>query len=181
VVLANLGVLDAAQGRGDDALLHYQQALAAQREVGDRRPEALILGNLGFLLADLGRREEALEQLRGALVLARAIGDRRCEANVRGRLGALHAEAGEAEDALTCFREAEALLRVAGERFDLGKLLCQRAEALAPLDPGTARADAAEAGRIADALGLGPESEIRRRLEALRARLGDPPPTAGAS
>ena len=55
VVLGNLGGLLQKEGQMEEALRHYQEALAISREVGDRRSEGLVLGNLGALHARQGR------------------------------------------------------------------------------------------------------------------------------
>ena len=116
--------------------------------------------------------EEALRHYQEALAIHREVGNRRAEGLVLGDLGALHAQQGRMEEARAALSAGEALLRAVDDRFDLGKLLCQRGECerLAG-DLPAARAHLAEAESIARELAAGPDSEIGREIATLRADL----------
>lgn len=74
--LGNLGLAYADLGQVEQAISHYQQALAIAREIGDRRGEGNRLGNLGNAYADLGQVEQSTQYIELALVNARGIGDK---------------------------------------------------------------------------------------------------------
>ncbi|NCC31172.1 MAG: tetratricopeptide repeat protein, partial [Chloroflexia bacterium] len=82
-----LGILYAARGRNQEALMAYERSLEAYRRTGDNRQIVKPLANLGPLLLRLGRVEQALKTLREGLELARAIGDRRGETHFLNNLG----------------------------------------------------------------------------------------------
>jgi tetratricopeptide (TPR) repeat protein len=56
-----------------------QQQLLIDREVGDRRFEAMTLGNLGYAWLSFGERTQAQRHLEESLRLMRAVGDRASE------------------------------------------------------------------------------------------------------
>ena len=58
-LLNALAVIEAGQGRMDEALELYQAALPILRECGDRRGEASVLGNLGNVFGERGRLKES--------------------------------------------------------------------------------------------------------------------------
>ena len=82
--LSALGVSLAIEGRTEEALRYYEEALALCRETGARRDEAVALGNLASLQADRGRLEEADALYEQALALHRENGNRRSAAITRG-------------------------------------------------------------------------------------------------
>ena len=76
-------------GQTEQAIEHYQQALAIARETGDRGDEGAWLGNLGNIYADLGQTEQAIEHYQQALAIARETGDRGNEGMWLGNLGSM--------------------------------------------------------------------------------------------
>ena len=92
---------------------HFEQALAMNREAGNRRMEGIVLGNLGNACLDQGRLDAAGIRFTEALDIHREVGNRRDEAIALANLGRLRraqrrsAEAHELyEAALTIAREA---------------------------------------------------------------------------
>jgi tetratricopeptide (TPR) repeat protein len=71
------------------------QALAIQREIGDRQGEGISLGNLGIPYATLGDARKAIDFYEQALVIAREIGDRQSEAYASWNLGLTYEEQGD--------------------------------------------------------------------------------------
>jgi predicted ATPase/class 3 adenylate cyclase/Tfp pilus assembly protein PilF len=165
----NLGLLHHEQGRSATARFEFETGLRAARELGHARLEVTVLCNLGIVLEAQGELEAALINLEQALAGARELSDRRAEGQFNGYLGALYARLGRAEEARHCLADGESLLVSVADRLSLALLLCQRAhvERLAG-DEASARAALAEAGRIADELKVGADSELWRRLKALR-------------
>jgi len=71
-------------------LLHFEQALAIAREVGDRQGEGIWLTNLGDAYRQLGQVKKAIKYHERALTIAHEIGDRHGEALGSWNLGLLH-------------------------------------------------------------------------------------------
>ena len=70
-VLGHIGLVHMHQGRFEQAIAHYTQALQIAREVGDRRGEGHRLGNLGIVHVHQGRFEHAIVPALTALQIAR--------------------------------------------------------------------------------------------------------------
>lgn len=84
-VLNNLGDLEMRLGNPSTALRRYEQAAAANSEIG-RQDEAILLANIGSVYLQLGRPEDAVENLAIALSISQAIGDRQSEATILRRI-----------------------------------------------------------------------------------------------
>ena len=85
----------------------YNEALALQREIGDKSGTSLTLINLGDLLNEtLGRPDEALPRFREALSLTREEGDRSGEALALNNIGVAYLAKGEFSEAQTYFERA---------------------------------------------------------------------------
>ncbi len=171
-VLSNLASLQREQGRFDEAVATSETALAIAREVGNRPLEGSILGALGLLQRDQGRPQEALLHFAQGLDILRAVGDRRVEGCVQACVGELLCQQGRIEEGHAAFRAGEVLLRDVGERVELGKLLCMRGGVHARAgEPEAARGALSEAQATLAAIGAGPESELARSIDGLRALL----------
>jgi len=141
--------------------------------VGDRRFEGVALGDLAKLLRGQGRIAEARTYLDQALAIDRAVGNRNAEGSVLGILGELAAMEGRFDEAREMLRQGESLLREVGDKLGLANLLCDRGRAeVAAGDFGAAITALAAAARAADAVGAGPDSEVGRRIVALREMVG---------
>jgi len=172
IVLTNLGLLRYDLGQKEEARTFYESALVIGREVGDRRLEGFLVGALGGLLQDQGDVPGALAQCERALAIHRSTGNRRMEGATLGTLGELLALRGRVEQAREALRNGDEILRGIGDRLKLAMLLCDwaRAEAAAG-DPAAARAKAAEASAVVEAIGAGADSEAGRSVAALREEL----------
>ena len=74
-ILTSLAAAYHTLGDRDEALVHYNRALEAWREIGHRSGEAKTHENLGVDSFDHGEIEAALEHWKEALALRRALGD----------------------------------------------------------------------------------------------------------
>ncbi len=172
VVIGSLGLLCSDQGRLDDAHSLSEDALAICREVGDRVFEGVMLGDLANILRDQGRIAEARAHLDQALAIHRAVGNRRAEGSLLGTLGELVAREGRFDEARELLAQGEALLREIDDQLVLAVLLCDRGHAeVAGGDLGAARTALAAAETLAQTMGAGPDSELGRKIAALRATL----------
>jgi tetratricopeptide (TPR) repeat protein len=116
-------------GRYDEAIGHYEQALARFRELGGDPVEARALSNLGILYAELGRYQEALDHYRQALARHEEAGNLVGVATTRGWVGLELGRQGHYDEAvehlersLAAFREMEFPVREVEMLLDLGQV-----------------------------------------------------------
>jgi tetratricopeptide (TPR) repeat protein len=91
-------------------LTYCTQALAVQREIGDRRGQADTLDSLGYAHHHLHDHPQARVCYEQAIALYRELGDRRGEADTLTHLGDTHHAAGETEAAAHAWRQALTIL-----------------------------------------------------------------------
>lgn len=113
--LGRLAALYQCQGKVDQAIAHYREALSVARQVKNLPAQSDILGNLGLIFSASGDHERAFGHFQQALNVAQDLGDRESEGNWVGNLGNAYSALGEIEQALRCHRQA---LEVARERGD---------------------------------------------------------------
>jgi len=189
-----LNALSVIASRQDDLFARVdlgQQYLQIQRELGDRRTEAVALGNLGHAWLDLGETTRGQREVEEALKLHRAVGDRSSEAHVLTNLSELALWQGQ--DALALAHARAALdiaesvqaqlwqvlaLRSLGNaelalgRFAAADAAFERGHALATALDNAGWLDAA-AGRAQVALARGDVAAALSHLQALLAHLAD--------
>ena len=165
LLLLDLGLLDAARGR-------LEQAHALARSSGNARLEYMVGCNLGILLAEQGRLPEAEARFAAAVAAAANAEDRRAEGQFRGYLAITLARQGRLAQAREQVAAGEQALRTLSDRLGLALLSCDRAEVewLAG-EAAASRHAHALASAVADELACGEESELRRRLQRVAARL----------
>ena len=166
IVLGNLGNLQAALGRDEQARGLQDAALAIHREGGNRRDEGVALGNLGDLLLKRGQWKEAEGCLREAI----AIGDEVwvvLAGTFRGSLAVLLGNRGEFATAHRLLDQGEELLRAVHPK-EHGQLLCRRGavERLAG-DLDAACESLRQAQQIADSSRAGELSELGEAIASL--------------
>jgi uncharacterized protein HemY len=81
-----------------------ERALAASRDAGDRRGEALALADLGLMHLYEGEAAQAVAILEDALALATQVGDRAWEGDTLGHLGMAATAAGQPNRGITSGR-----------------------------------------------------------------------------
>jgi len=114
--LTNLGTVYQGQGRLEQAIDHYRQALTLFHGIGDRPGEARALGDLGVVYQRQGRYRQAADHLQQALALYCEIGDRAGEAYMLGSLGVDYRRQGRYQEAVDHYQQALALFREIGDR-----------------------------------------------------------------
>jgi tetratricopeptide (TPR) repeat protein len=97
--LMNLGLVRYGQGRFDEAILLYEQALLHLETVEDIGRVARVRNNLGMALLALGRPRDALRHLTTSLAMARRLGDAALECWVLTEVARGHAVAGQTDRA----------------------------------------------------------------------------------
>ncbi len=172
-VLTNLGCLHHEQGRLAEAAASLTAALTIHREVGNRHFEGYALGDMGRLALQQRAFDEAESYLEQSLVVTRETGDRRIQGSELRSLADLYLAKGQFDKARTRLDEAENVLRAVGDKLYLGHVLCGRAELEhREGNPEAAARACAEAEALALAAHSEPESELRRRIAAVRAAVG---------
>ncbi|MFJ5229215.1 AAA family ATPase [Kitasatospora sp. NPDC088391] len=131
--LLNLGDLQAAAGRWEQAGQRYRRAVELSRGAGDEAGCARALEGVGHAHRALGEPVRAADAYGRALVLRQALEDRPAEARLLVRLAEAHTALRRFEEALREYRSAAAVLRrtgdAAGER-EVGALAARLREHL---------------------------------------------------
>ncbi|MGH3715829.1 MAG: tetratricopeptide repeat protein [Micromonosporaceae bacterium] len=178
MTLAMIGGLHgASQGRHEEALPYFEQAVAIARERDDEMREAHALSNMAISYTGLGRFAESVEASRRAIELRRGQNDRRSPAFNLDNLGDAYYEMGEYEQAADAYAEALAIVRELGdsrgEAIYLANLTRAR-EQLIPSSDTQARAElTATARRALEALASMPDTECQRVRDSLRKAFPD--------
>jgi tetratricopeptide (TPR) repeat protein len=132
-----------------------QESVAAYRQLGDRRREALELNTLGRAYRDRGEHQEAIVCYTQALGIFQLLGNRRGECLSLSNLGLAHDAQGNRPKAVHCYEQALDIARLLGDRQIEGQILANLAttyrrqgrgheardlweQALGLLTPGTA-------------------------------------------
>lgn len=111
----------------DDAVRHYQQALAALLAANDQGPERLVLcERIADLCRPLGRRETAQEHYGMVRRAYHGAGDRAAEARIARKLGGLMWDAGRRDQAEALYAEAFSLLEGANAPIERAHLSQER-------------------------------------------------------
>ena len=88
---------------------HFEKSLAIQKEIGDRKGEAISYAVLGFMYQSLGKYEKARKHLEQSLVIQKEIGDRHGEAASYRNLGNVYQSFGGYENAKEHFKKSLAI------------------------------------------------------------------------
>jgi CHAT domain-containing protein/Tfp pilus assembly protein PilF len=103
-------------GEPEQALDYSRKALGIQRQISDKRGEAIALGNLSSIFAYMGESQKALDSYREALPLLHDAGERAGEADVLAVAGSILLARGEAKAALPYYERALDLSRQIEDR-----------------------------------------------------------------
>jgi tetratricopeptide (TPR) repeat protein len=118
--LHQLGVVEHACGRLDQAGGHYRRALAVHEQLGDRMAIASGCLQLALLARERGALAEATTLCRRAMRIGDEAGDVTGTAAGEHLLGMIAVDAGEPEQARAHYERALALLTLAGDRAAVG-------------------------------------------------------------
>ncbi len=127
--LGNLGNCHNSLGDYRQAIDLHTQALAIERDTGNRQGESIELGWLGNSHYSLGDYRQAIDLFTQALTIDRDVGDREGEGWYLGNLGMCHSTLGDYRQAIDMCTQALTIARDTGSRrlesFVLGYLgLC---------------------------------------------------------
>jgi hypothetical protein len=113
-----------------------------------------------------GRYGEALSHLGAALAIAREVGNRQLEGMWLIRLGRVHRLSGGLDAACSHQEDALTLLRETGDQSGIGECLCEQGH-LRLVAGEMADDELAEARVIADALSVGPKTDLGKAVARL--------------
>ncbi|NUT53142.1 MAG: tetratricopeptide repeat protein, partial [Saccharothrix sp.] len=152
----------------DQAVDHYERAIAIRRDTGDDYGVGMALQGLAMAYRQGGRIEDALAALAESLTTARAVGNRYNEGLVLHSLGEVHLARGSYAEADDCLDRALAVRRDIGDLWGAGITLNTRGDSL--LRQGR---PVEAAGRFQEALeaqtGIDSRSGVARSLAGLGA------------
>jgi DNA-binding SARP family transcriptional activator/Tfp pilus assembly protein PilF len=100
-----------------EALTVHSHALAAARDIGDRKAQASALSHISGILGMQGHRQQSADYCQQALILARDIGDRPAQVEALIYLADVYDLQDRYQQAADCGRQALALSRELGDRW----------------------------------------------------------------
>ncbi len=112
--LTNCGLANKALGDFDAALEYYNRSVTLDREVGNKRSEAVNLGNIGVLYHQRGEIDKALEAYQQSIEIARSIGSKQIQAYYLGNLAMIYQAKGQRERALDTHQELLKVVQMMG-------------------------------------------------------------------
>ncbi|MEU9736029.1 BTAD domain-containing putative transcriptional regulator [Streptomyces sp. NPDC048002] len=121
--LADTGAALRSNGRLDEAIELYHQAMAAHREIGDVHGRAAAVSNLGDAYLQAGRLDKAVEYTRRGLALDRALDSAWGVGIALTNLGDTYQRLGRYDEALDCLGEALTVLRASDNHWVTGVAL----------------------------------------------------------
>ena len=92
-----------------EALRHFQAALASYWQFGDRLGESQALGEIGNVYSAIGDNSQALDYYQRSLAIIRVLGDRRLEVIGLGNIGSVYHSLGDSPRALDYYQQALAI------------------------------------------------------------------------
>jgi tetratricopeptide (TPR) repeat protein len=128
VCLNNMGIVYARTGHFQEAITHYQRALAIDRELGIKEGYANNIGNLGNVYRKMGRFEEAEQCYREALAIALELGHQEGIARQQLNSAALLKDRQEWPAALDAYSESIESYRQFDDPYSLSAALILKAE-----------------------------------------------------
>ncbi len=105
-----------SQGKYQEALERYLQALKILQEMGNRQAEGVLLLNVGDAYKGLNQYQEALRYFQQAAIVLKEVGDRPIEATAISNIGVIYSRQGQPQQAIDAFEQALAIRRALGDR-----------------------------------------------------------------
>ncbi len=122
-IYSHLGLLYGRLGDYARSRVHYEQALAIQRETGDHHGEAVTLANQGEIFRGQGEVQQARANFEQALLLNEQEGDSHLQSVLLHNLGLLSQNEKNYRQAFHYYVEALKLARRLQEQFHQGMIL----------------------------------------------------------
>lgn len=103
------------QGKFNDSLVKYEQALVIAEKLKDKNKIAFIMGSMGVIYKKFRQYDKALDCYQKSVDLYRELGDKKYESIFGGYMANVYLEQGQPEKALTVYNNA---LKIAQEIKD---------------------------------------------------------------
>jgi CHAT domain-containing protein/Flp pilus assembly protein TadD len=116
IKLNNQGLELYNQGKYQEALKLFEQALVISREISDKANEAKYLNNIGAIYKSLGMYQKALDYYQQALVITKIIGNKLEEGRYLNNIGEVYRSLGQYEKALDYYQQAFAITKQFGDK-----------------------------------------------------------------
>jgi CHAT domain-containing protein/tetratricopeptide (TPR) repeat protein len=113
-----MGLVYNELGQRQKALDFYNQSLLMERELENRKGQAVTLANMAVVYDDLGQMQEALNLNNQALLIERELGNRMGQASTLTNIGWLYVTLGQTDKALDFYNQALPIEREVGNRND---------------------------------------------------------------
>jgi tetratricopeptide (TPR) repeat protein len=104
----------------DNALSHYEEALAVYRDLGDDRKIGFILNSIAVTLRSMSRFDEAITTLDRALAIHRKTHERLHEGQALAVMGHLRADRDQFTEAIDAYRRSLTIRREIGDSLGQG-------------------------------------------------------------
>jgi serine/threonine protein kinase/tetratricopeptide (TPR) repeat protein len=115
LILQSIAISYRHMNKPDDAMQHYQEAMAINRRLGLKRNLAGNLVEMGLILNSQGEPDAALADYNQALQLQREIGMKKEVGDTLNNMGVLYQSMGEYNKALQSYKESLQIQRDAGD------------------------------------------------------------------
>lgn len=129
--LNNIGQIYLSQGKNDQALNLYQQALNIYKENNYKQGAAVTLNNIGRIYLNQGKYAQAIELNQQALATYREVGDRTGEGVTISNLGQIYQKQNQYEKALEFYQQALAIHREVSDKVSEAATLKFQGDVLA--------------------------------------------------
>jgi tetratricopeptide (TPR) repeat protein len=110
-------------GRHSEALPLYEQSLAINREIGDKKQEGVTLNNISQIYSARGDYTTALTYLEQSLVISREIGNKAGEGATLNNISGIYHARGDYSTALTYLEQSLGISREIGDKAGEGATL----------------------------------------------------------
>jgi DNA-binding SARP family transcriptional activator len=160
-----LGLLAVKRGAYQEALTHFEHALACARGAQDRAGQAYALNNIGWCHSLLGRPEQTLLHCGHALDLFKAVGVLPGQAATLDSLGYAHGLMDQPDRAISYYTAASELYRYIGNLYDEAETLIRLGDTHQAAGAGSAARKAwTRSLRLLTELDHSDSEQVRQRL-----------------
>src|SRR5712664_3424950 len=115
LILQAIGIAYKLMNKPEDALRNYQESLATQRRLGQKRGVAASLGEMAQVYSILGKPDAALASFKEVLQVYKEIGAKKEAGDTLIDLGNLYQERGQHDQALQMYKESLQIQRDSGD------------------------------------------------------------------
>ena len=122
-LLVNIAYLQDSLGNYEQALNHYQEALAIQQEIGDKSGEGITLNNISQIYDARGDYDTALDFLKKSLAIRQEIGDKKGEGTTLNNIAGIYHAHGDYDTALDFLKKSLAITQEIGNKPGEGTAL----------------------------------------------------------